>query len=145
MKNRFPCNIIQRVVNQYLYKVHNTSADASRQDHSEGTTKRFFKLPSIGPFSLLAQRKIKTIAKKYCKYLDIRLAFSSYKLSNMFSVRDSIPSALRCQVVYKFTCAGCYTRYVGETILAPGFVSTCSRIAIPISISIFRVLSRVRI
>ena len=30
-------------------------------------------------------------------------------------------------------------------ILAPGFVSTYSRIAIPISINIFRVLSHVRI
>ena len=27
-KKLFPCNIIQRVVIQYLYKVHNTSVDA---------------------------------------------------------------------------------------------------------------------
>ena len=109
MKNCFPCNIIQWIVNQYLYKVHNTSADVSRQDHSKGTTKRFLKLPYIGPFSLFAQRKIKTIAKKYCKDLDIRLAFTPCKLSNMFSVNGSIPSAFRSQVVYKFTCAGCHS------------------------------------
>ena len=115
MINCFPCNIAQRVVNQYLYKVHNTSVDASRQDHSEGTTKRFFKLPYIGLFSLLGQRKIKFIAKKHCKGLDIRLAFTSYNFSNMFSVKGSIPNALRSQVVYKFTCAGCHTCYVGET------------------------------
>ena len=115
MKNCFPCNIIQRVINQYLYKVHNTSVDASRQDHSKGTTKRFFKLPYIGPFSLLAQRKIKIIAKKYCKDLDIRSAFTSFKLSNMFSVKDPIPNTLRSQVVYKFTYAGCHACYVGET------------------------------
>ena len=89
--------------------------DACRRDHSEGTTKRFFRLPYIGPFSLFAQRKIKIIVKKYCKGLDIRLAFTSYKLSNMFSVKDSIPITLRSQVVYKFTCAGCHTCYVGET------------------------------
>ena len=29
--------------------------------------------------------------------------------------RDSIPSGLRSQVVYKFTCAGCHTCYVSET------------------------------
>ena len=67
------------------------------------------------PLSLLAQRKIKIIAKKYCTGLDIRLAFTSYKLSNMFSVKDSIPNALRSQVVYKFTCAGRHACYVGET------------------------------
>ena len=56
MINCFTCNIAQRVLNQYLYKVHTISVDTSRQDHSEGRTKRFFKLPYIGPFSLLAQR-----------------------------------------------------------------------------------------
>ena len=33
----------------------------------------------------------------------------------MFSVKDSIPNALRSQVVYKFICAGCHACYVGET------------------------------
>ena len=112
MINCFPCYIIQRVINQYLYKVHNTSVDASQQDHSKGTSKRFFKIPYIGPFSLLAQHKIKIIAKKYCKDLDIRLAFTSFKLSNMFSVNTN---TFRSQAVYKFTCAGCHTCYVGET------------------------------
>ena len=58
--------------------------------------KQFFKLPYIGPFSPLAQRKIKIIAKTYC---------------NMFSV---IPNTLHSQLVYKFTCAGCRACYVGE-------------------------------
>ena len=34
----------------------------------------------------------------------------------MFSVKDPIPRALRSRVVYKFTCAGCNTRYIGETV-----------------------------
>ena len=41
--------------------------------------------------------------------------FTSFKLNNMFSVKDTIPNTLRSQVVYKFTCAGCHTCYVGET------------------------------
>ena len=130
MKNCFPWNIIQRVVNQYLYKVHNPSVDASLQDHSEGTTKRFFKLPYIGPFSLLAQRKIKIIAKKYYKDLDIRLAFTSYH-----SVKDSIPNALRSQVVLIHGQDVTPVMSVKPLdILAPGFLSTHSRIATPICI-----------
>ena len=70
---------------------------------------------TLAPFSLLAQRKIKIIAEKYCKDLDIRLAFTSFKLSNMFSMKDPIPNTLRSQVVYKFICAGCHTCCVGET------------------------------
>ena len=69
----------------------------------------------LAPVSLLAQRKIKIIAKKYCKDLYISLAFTSCKLSKMFSTKDPIPNALCSQVIYKFTWAGCHTYYVGET------------------------------
>jgi len=55
--------------------------------------------------------------KKYCEDLDIRLAFPSHKLSNMFSVKCSIPNTLRSQVVYKFTCAGCHAK-VREHLLS---------------------------
>ena len=48
----------------------------------------------------------------YCKGIDIRIVFTSYKLKNMFGVKDSVPNALRSRVVYKFTCAFCH---VGET------------------------------
>jgi len=54
------------------------------------------------------------IAKRYCKDLDIRIVFTSYKLKNMFGVKDSVPNALRSHVVYKFTRACCQACYVIE-------------------------------
>ena len=33
----------------------------------------------------------------------------------MFGVKNSVPNALRSQVVYEFTCAGCHACYVGES------------------------------
>ena len=54
--------------------------------------------------------------KRYCKDLDINLVFSSYKIGNMFGVKDPIPGGLLSSVVYKFTCAGCNACYVGETV-----------------------------
>ena len=50
-----------------------------------------------------------------CNDLDIKLVFSSFKIGNMFSVKDPVPNGLRSRVVYKFTCAGCNACYVGET------------------------------
>jgi len=47
--------------------------------------------------------------------LDIRLVFTSYKLKNMFGVKDSFPNSLGSLVVYKFSCTGCGAHYVGET------------------------------
>ena len=41
--------------------------------------------------------------------------FSSFKIKNFFSFKDPIPDALKSLVVYQFTCAGCNSRYIGET------------------------------
>ena len=95
----------------------------------------------LAPVSFLAQRKIKIIAKKYCKDLYISLAFTSCKVSNMFSAKDPMCSVPRW-----------FTNLHGQDvtpvmsvkpldILGPGFVNTFFQIAIPISINIFRVLS----
>ena len=46
--------------------------------------------------------------------LQIKLAFSSYKVSNMFSIKDPIPISLRSLVVYKISCRGCNSVDVGE-------------------------------
>ena len=47
--------------------------------------------------------------------LDIKLVFSSFKIGNLFGVKDPVPDGLRSRVVYKFVCAGCNACYVGET------------------------------
>ena len=47
--------------------------------------------------------------------LDIKLLFSSFKIGNLFGVKDPVPDGLRSRVVYKFVCAGCNACYVGET------------------------------
>ena len=114
MKNCFPCDIIQRVVNNYLCKFFNHDNLLRDVQTKKGST-LFFKLPFIGPFSSATQRRIKVITKKYCEDLDIRLVFTSYKLKNMFVVKDAVPHSLRSLVVYKFSCAGCGACYVGET------------------------------
>ena len=46
--------------------------------------------------------------------MDIKLVFSSFKIGNMFGVKDPIPGGLRSRVVYKFACAGSNACYVGE-------------------------------
>ena len=55
----------------------------------------------------------------YCNDLDIKLLFSSFKIGNLFCVKDPISDGLRSRVVSKFACAGCNTCYVGEN--SPAF------------------------
>ena len=43
------------------------------------------------------------------------LVFSTFKIKNLFNVKDSLPDRLRTRVVYKFSCASCNACYIGET------------------------------
>ena len=51
----------------------------------------------------------------YCNNLEIKLVFTTFKLRNIFSVRDFVPTDLCSCVIYKFTCACCNACYIGET------------------------------
>ena len=55
------------------------------------------------------------LSNRYCHDLDIKLVFTTFKLRNLFSVKDSVPRELRSRVIYKFTCACCNACYIGET------------------------------
>ena len=56
-----------------------------------------------------------SIINKYCKDLNVKVIFSPFKLSTMFSRKDFIPASLKSRVVYQFTCASCGACYIGET------------------------------
>ena len=47
--------------------------------------------------------------------LDIRLVSTTFKIKNLFNVKDAVPEGLRTRVAYKFSCASCNACYVGET------------------------------
>ena len=47
--------------------------------------------------------------------LNVKIAFSPFKLQDLFSSKDCLPVALKSFVVYKFSCAGCQSCYIGET------------------------------
>ena len=51
----------------------------------------------------------------YCPNIEIKLAFSSFKVGSMFSVKDPVPLDLRSRVVYKFSFVGCNACYISET------------------------------
>ena len=111
-KNLFPAHLIERVVNRYI---NGTQSNHCPRDSLPTSPTFYFKLPYIGHFSVVTQKKIRLFIKRYCNDLDIKLVFSSFKIGNMFSVKDPVPVGLRSRVVYKFACAGCNACYVGET------------------------------
>ena len=74
-----------------------------------------FKLPYIGPFFIITQRRIKKLVNTFCSDLEIKLVFTPFKIRSWFGAKDPIPPGLRSRVIYKFSCAGCNACYIGET------------------------------
>ena len=91
------------------------SSGSNSKDAVDSSNVRYFKLPFIGQFSKVTQVKINNLCKRFCKDLNIKLIFISFKVKTFFQNKDAIPMLLKSSVVYKFTCAGCGSRYVGET------------------------------
>ena len=75
----------------------------------------YYKLPYLGSVSKKCQQELRNLSKAYCKDLLIKLVFTPFKIGSMFSTKDQIPYAQKSFVVYKFSCAGCGTSYIGET------------------------------
>ena len=73
-------------------------------------------MPCLGRFPTVAQGKIRRLVNRYCNDLDIKLVvFTTFKLRNLFSVKDSVPRELRSLSIYKFTCACCNVCYIHKT------------------------------
>ena len=111
--NLFPAHLIEKIINRYI---GGTQSNHHPQGSLPTTPPAFyFKLPYIGNFSAITPKKIRHFVKRYCNDLDIKLVFSSFKINNLFGVKDPPPDGLCSHLVYKHVCAGCNACYVGET------------------------------
>ena len=55
------------------------------------------------------------LATTHCKNLNMKVAFSFFKVKDLISVKDCVHMSLRSCVVYKFTCARCNSVSIGKT------------------------------
>ena len=76
---------------------------------------RYFKLPYIGMYSKVTQKKIEKICKRFCKNAKVKLVLTSDKLRQTLTYKNSYPSVLISKVVYKFVCASCNASFTGQT------------------------------
>jgi len=101
-RNSFRSHIINKTFNRHLNK---SSDQKSRNVNDEIQANLSF---------LLTELELRQLLKRFCETdLNIKLAFTSFKIKNMFSFKVSTPAALKSMVAYQFTCAGCNSFYIG--------------------------------
>ena len=95
--------------------MHAQLGDKKHKEPSNSTHVLYYKLPYIGNLSTEIKQKIVKHCKYDCKSTNIKIAFSPFKVGDLFSVKESVPKYLRSFVVYIFTCPCCNASYIGET------------------------------
>ena len=113
-KNMYPPQLIDKQLQKYIKKIE-TEQEQSEIVNESIKNIFYLKLPFIGTYSKFVQNKVKEISSQFCKNVDIKLVFTSNKVSSFFSTKDKVPNDLRSHVVYKFICACCKASYVGQT------------------------------
>ena len=110
-RNSYPPFILDKIIKDYIDKTHYSINEVS----SDINKLRYFKLPHLGKHSEQVQKKIPKPCKQYCKENYAKIVFTSFKISNYFSVKDATPYFLKVFLVDKFICARCKSCYFGET------------------------------
>ena len=102
----------ENLFNKYISKYIQTSVKGGKtQPHSgvelQETAKFYFKIPCVGHFTVTVQPEKYTqtwlVANQLCKPIDIRLVFTTFKIINLFNVKDAVLEGLRLRVVHKFS------------------------------------------
>ena len=110
-RNSYPPFILDKIIKAYINKIHYNNNEVS----SEINKSQYSKLPYIGKYSEQVQKKITKLCKQYYNENNVKIVFTSFKISNYFSVKDATPYFLKSFLVYKFICARCKSCYIGET------------------------------
>ena len=111
-KNAYTESYIDNAIKQFFNKIF---GDRNYIAINETETHEIV-LPYLGSISSRVRRNLKSLAKKYIPKCQIKIIFKSpAKLSSVFTFKDKLQSYLVLGVVYKYTCSGCNSTYIGKT------------------------------
>ena len=88
-RNSYPPFILDEIIKAYNDKIHYNSKVSSDVNKLV-----YFKLPYIGKYSEQVQKKITKLCKQYCNESNVKIVFTSFKISSYFSVKDATPHLL---------------------------------------------------
>ena len=80
-KNMYPTSVIDNQIKTFLDKQFTVDSVTT----SEKQKTLHYSLPYIGHFSHVTKKKLRHICERFCKDIDIKIAFSPLKLSSFFS------------------------------------------------------------
>ena len=111
-KNQYPQHFIDRCIKIFLDKKLNPDTDAEVEK-----TELTISLPFVGKYSNDLKRKLKALASTHLQSnFKISVVWSSgRRISSFFPFKERLPLHLRSNILYRFTCDGCNSIYIGKS------------------------------
>ena len=103
-RNSLPSHLIDKIIKGYKNKFSSRPTQNKTSATGENTTGiRYFKRLFVGDFSAVTRKKLKHLLDVFCKDIDIRIVFSSFKIKNFFQFQRSYSRYIKisgCVSVY---------------------------------------------
>ena len=112
INNKYPAHIFDKFLKYFL----NSKLDPPTPVHTAQKDTKYVKLPYLGPVSFEIRNSLKNTLRTSYPQIKFNFVFiNNNTIGNFLKPSSPIPSNLRSNVVYLFSCSSCTARYVGST------------------------------
>ena len=112
LRNGYPDTLLDKLIAAFFNRIC-----SSKPTNTKETDSLLLVLPYLGKYTKQLQKKIKQTLSDNLPNIQVRIVNrASTRLSSLFRFKDRIPKYLSSGIVYKYTCSGCSSTYIGETV-----------------------------
>ena len=113
LRNSYPKTLLDKLIAAFFNRMCNTEKTANTVEKDA----LLLVLPYLGKYTKHLQKKIKQTLSDNLPNIQVRIVNrASTRLSSLFRFKDNIPKYLSSGIIYKYTCSGCSSTYIGETV-----------------------------
>ena len=112
-KNEYPSKFIDKIIKLFFEKI---SSRKSTDNYDVPKKVVKINLPFMGTDSLRLRTELTNIIRKYFPMCKLQISLNSgCRLGNFFRFKDKVPLNARSLILYKFSCNGCNSIYLGKS------------------------------
>jgi hypothetical protein len=108
----YPTYLLDKFLKVFLNKIYVSRPVV----HTVAKEKVFISLPYLGDSSTNYVQSLKNFLSSHYPQIDFKFCLkNSFKIRNFFKYKDYLPSDVRSNIIYKFSCVACNGSYIGST------------------------------
>ena len=103
-KNLYPVHVLDMLLHHYITKaVEGNDTRPLRGVEQQELPRHYVKILMSGIFLGVAQRRVRKLTNRFCKPIDFKFFYSTFRIKNLFNGKDPLPDRLHMCIIYKFS------------------------------------------